>query len=104
MSEDDALTIIRDTLRSQVTPLAMYLFGSRSVGTARSDSDYDLLVVIDGNADQKERIALSSKWRGQLAQKGLDADILVKTPREIDEYRDRIGSVIKEALETGIEL
>jgi predicted nucleotidyltransferase len=104
MSEQDALNIIRETISSPVKPLALYLFGSRSQGMARPDSDYDLLVVVDEPASLRDRITLSSKWRGQLARKGLDADILVKTPFEIEEYRTKIGSLIHDALRTGIAL
>jgi predicted nucleotidyltransferase len=103
-TEAEALDLIRGTLREPVRPQALYLFGSRSAGTARPDSDYDILAVIAEPSSMKERVALSTLWRGRLAKQGLDADILVKTPFEIAEYRDKIGSLINAALRTGIAL
>lgn len=104
MSEQDALNTIRATLTIPVCPLTVYLFGSRSKGTARSDSDYDILVVIDEPFTVREKISLSTLWRGQLARKGIDADILVKTLQEIEEYRNRNGSLVHDALLTGIAI
>jgi len=98
------LELIRGTLRHPVKTQALYLFGSRSAGTARQDSDYDLLAVIEGPSSLQERVALSTLWRGLLAKQGLDADILVKTQTEVAEYRDKIGSIVNAALSTGIAL
>ena len=36
-------------------PKAIYLFGSHARGTAGPDSDYDLLLVVDDNADKAKR-------------------------------------------------
>ncbi|MDP3178280.1 MAG: nucleotidyltransferase domain-containing protein [Spirochaetaceae bacterium] len=101
MTEEQALDLIRGTLRGSAPPLAIYLFGSRSSGTARPDSDFDILAVVDEPQGLKERVALSSHWRGLLARQGLDVDILVKTPRELEDYRDKAGSLIHSALRTG---
>lgn len=104
MLETDALNLIRETLSTPTKPLVTYLFGSRSKGTSQPGSDYDLLVVVAGTNSVRDRISLSTQWRGKLAKGGLDADILVKSPEEVAEYRDRIGSIVHEALETGIAL
>jgi predicted nucleotidyltransferase len=103
-TEAEALDLIRRTLREPIKPRSLYLFGSRSDGTSRPDSDYDILVVVDGPSRIQDRVALSTLWRGRLAKLGLDADILVKTPAEIAEYRDKLGSIINTALQTGIPL
>jgi predicted nucleotidyltransferase len=101
MTEEKALDLIRGTLRGSKEPLAIYLFGSRNAGTARPDSDFDILAVVEEPEGLKERVALSSLWRGRLARQGLDVDILVKTPRELEDYRDKVGSLIHNALQTG---
>ena len=101
ITEEQALDLIRETLRGSAEPLAIYLFGSRSTGTSRPDSDFDILAVVDKPEGLKERVALASLWRGYLARQGLDVDILVKTPRELDDYRDKVGSLIHNALQTG---
>jgi predicted nucleotidyltransferase len=101
LTEEEALDLIRTTLRSSAQPLSIYLFGSRSAGTARPDSDFDILAVVEHPEGLKERVALSSLWRALLARQGLDVDILVKTPRDLEDYRDKAGSLIHSALQTG---
>ena len=103
-TEAEALDLIRRTLHEPVEPQSLYLFGSRSDGTSRPDSDYDILAVVDGPSSIQDRVALSTLWRGRLAKLGMDADIFVKTPVEIAEYRDKPGSIINIALRTGILL
>jgi predicted nucleotidyltransferase len=52
-NEEAALADIVGRLRHALDPAAIYLFGSRARGTARPDSDFDLLVVMrpeDGEA------------------------------------------------------
>ena len=36
-------------------PRAIYLFGSHARGTAGPDSDYDLLLIVDDDADKSKR-------------------------------------------------
>ncbi|MBN1773706.1 MAG: nucleotidyltransferase domain-containing protein [Deltaproteobacteria bacterium] len=57
-------------------PRRIYLFGSRAWGTATSGSDYDLLVVVDQDRDER-RLA----GRMGMALWGLPAafDIVVRT-------------------------
>ena len=49
-SEKAALEAIISRLAEALRPLKVYLFGSRAVGSARPDSDFDLLVVFDDDA------------------------------------------------------
>ncbi len=44
-----------DFLVKAYQPKAIYLFGSHARGTAGPDSDYDLLLVVDDNADKTKR-------------------------------------------------
>lgn len=45
-SEEAALSFLVGRLRAALRPEAIFLFGSRADGTARPDSDFDLLVVL----------------------------------------------------------
>jgi predicted nucleotidyltransferase len=45
-SEAAAVAFLRDRLVSALRPRTVWLFGSRARGTARRDSDFDLLVVL----------------------------------------------------------
>jgi predicted nucleotidyltransferase len=52
-SEVEALATVIGRLVAKLRPEAVYLFGSRALGTASPDSDYDLALVLqdDWNAD-----------------------------------------------------
>jgi uncharacterized protein len=80
------------------------LFGSRATGEFRTDSDYDVLAVLPRNLDWKERLRLASRCRQRLARMGVDVDVLVKSPDGIRDYRDKRGSIVHEALRSGIPL
>ena len=80
------------------------LFGSRARGTARSDSDYDVLAVVPSNLDRKERLRLSTRCRQRLAQLGVDADVFVESPDDLRDYGDKRGSIVHEALDSGIPI
>jgi predicted nucleotidyltransferase len=54
-SEPTFLKQATDCLVKAYQPKAIYLFGSHARGTAGPDSDYDLLLVVDDNADKAKR-------------------------------------------------
>jgi uncharacterized protein len=96
--------IITQVVREITGADRILLFGSRAKGDSRSDSDYDLLVILQNSLGQKERLRLASRCRQRLAQTGIDADVLVKSPDEIRDYHDKRGSIVHEALTSGIPL
>lgn len=51
--EDEALVTLVGRLVAQLSPIAIYLIGSRARGDARPDSDFDLVILLpsDGRAD-----------------------------------------------------
>jgi predicted nucleotidyltransferase len=61
-------------------PHKVILFGSRAAGTARSDSDVDLLVIMpaEGSAIQRA-VAVKQVCRPRFVA----MDVLVKTPQEV---------------------
>lgn len=78
-------------------PRAVILFGSRARGTARPDSDYDLLVISDRIRDYDE------VYRPVVGT-GLSCDVV---PCSVDAWRDAAqdaGGVLRDALDEGVLL
>jgi hypothetical protein len=73
------VSVIRETFH----PTEIWLFGSRAKGTARSDSDWDLLAVLDDNAsaDLSDPILAWSISR----QSGVPSTVLTASWRDLEE-------------------
>ena len=82
----------------------LILFGSRARGDFSVRSDYDILIIVQKSLGIKEKMRLSARLRRELAKKGIDADIILKSNDEIDYYKDKIGSVVRSALKEGVAL
>ncbi len=68
-----------------VHPRRIILFGSRGRGQARTDSDWDILVIAESDLPRYRRAApLYGVLNDVLAR----MDILVYTPEEVEEWRD----------------
>lgn len=80
------------------------LFGSRARGDYSEKSDYDILIVMKNNLTIREKMELSSLLRKKLAKEEIDADIVIKSKEELNYYRTKIGSVVREVLKEGIRL
>lgn len=80
-------------------PQGIVWFGSASRGLATQDSDLDLLVVVPRSAGDRrdlQRRALKAIWPVRAP-----IDLLIYYADEVAEKRDSLGSVVREALETG---
>ena len=67
---------IVDTIRDHISPDLILLFGSRAMGCAREDSDYDLMVVLpDGSDLERHRREACDT----LHAVGIGADVLVRS-------------------------
>jgi predicted nucleotidyltransferase len=53
-SEEKALQAVLDRLAKALRPFRIYLFGSRAEGRSRPDSDFDLVVVFDDQAPNRD--------------------------------------------------
>jgi len=79
-------------------PERIILFGSHARGSARPDSDVDLLVVLAANGAKRRTTV---EIYGLLAGMGVSKDIVVVTADEVAKYRDVVGTVIRPALREG---
>ena len=80
------------------------LFGSRARGDYDEDSDYDILIVTKETFPFKEKMRIANKANGITAKMLIPCDIIIKSIDEIEYFRDKIGSVTREALREGIVL
>ena len=104
MTKDENLLKIKEVIKNIFPDCRVVLFGSRSRKDFKTQSDYDILVIIKNNLNIKEKFQYESIMRKHLAQMGIDADIIVKSEDDIPARLKRIDSVVKEALETGVAL
>ena len=98
------LGILLKELLQGVNYKEIILFGSRARGDSSEKSDYDFMIVMKNNLIVREKIKLSSLLRKKLAKKGIDADLVIKSKDELNDYKTKIGSVTREALKEGITL
>ena len=64
-------------------PTKIYLFGSRAKGTQRSDSDFDLLVLVEKKASfSKEQEFYRARWDASLTR---PVDLVVWTEKGFNE-------------------
>ena len=80
------------------------LFGSRARDDFSEGSDYDILIIVQKSLAIEEKMRLLARLRKELAKKGIDADIIIKSNDEVEYYKDKIGSVVKTALKEGVAL
>jgi uncharacterized protein len=88
---DNQLAKLLEAVVAALRPEAIYLFGSRSRGTARIDSDYDLLVIVPDDVPT-EKLRLDETYRLARAAK-VPADIIACRRNMFDRNRERIGTL-----------
>ena len=86
LEQEEVLREIVLRLTSQFAPSKILLYGSRATGTARSSSDYDLLIVW---RDENPPAARAAAVRRALLDLKTPLDVTVVTPREYERFRNR---------------
>jgi uncharacterized protein len=81
-------------------PQKIILFGSFSFayGNPTSDSDIDLLIVMDTKQQPHKR---AIPVRKALRDLGISKDVIIKTPEEFARFKDIVGSIIYSAAHKG---
>jgi predicted nucleotidyltransferase len=96
---DELLLQMTERLVAELHPEAVFLFGSRAWGTPRDDSDVDLLIILDGDAERLAAYELRA--RRCLRGLGVAKDILVRTRDQIERYRHVPASLEAQILSHG---
>jgi predicted nucleotidyltransferase len=92
------LSEVVDRIVRQFHPVKIILFGSWARGSARDDSDLDLLVVLP-KVEHKRKAAI--EVLRALNGLPITKDVIVTTPKEIEERGQIVGNVLRPALEEG---
>ena len=95
------LKTIAHKIAQETGAVKIILFGSYALGEATSDSDVDLLVIMETNLPPAERRISISRL---LRPRPFPVDILVYTPSEIQQRITEGDPFIKQLLEEGVTL
>jgi predicted nucleotidyltransferase len=87
-----------DRIVRKFHPIRIILFGSWARGSAREDSDLDLLVVLP-EVEHKRKAAI--QIGNSLSNLPIGKDIIVTTPEDIEKYGKTVGDILLPALEEG---
>ena len=98
----DQLASLAERIIDLANPRQVILFGSRARGTAKEDSDIDLLIIGDRSPDAKwSRRREIGRIRRGLPLIGVPIDILFFTSDEVDKWRHTTNHIVSEALREG---
>ena len=100
-TDDPLVRGVVEQVVADADPLRVILFGSRAGGTARPDSDIDLLVVMPDGTDRRRAMA---RIASRLPIYDVDVDVLVSTPSVLASQGDDPGLVYRTVLRTGRDL
>lgn len=97
---DERIGALIERIVPALAPEAIYLFGSRGRGDARSDSDYDLLVVVPDDTP-REKLCLTSTYRLGRGI-GIPADVIACRRRWFERSRNQVGTLSYKAVHEGV--
>jgi predicted nucleotidyltransferase len=102
---DPRITAIAAAISAEIPGCEVRLFGSHARGTARPDSDADLLITVpDGWLQTHDRFKeLGRLWR-QLASHRLPLDLVLYSQSEVMEQRHLVSSIATQAYCHGVLL
>jgi predicted nucleotidyltransferase len=83
-----------------VSPDKVVLFGSRARGDHRPDSDIDLLIIKDSSLPRSRRsVDIHAALQGLPIE--VDTEVVVYTPREVEEWKGSPAAFVTTALREG---
>ncbi len=106
LAQDKVRAIPSQTLQEIVSrivevahPRRLILFGSAARGEMGSESDIDILVVVEPPAHRGE---LSERIYRNLHGVQLPVDVVVVTEDDVHKYRRKVGTILPPALKDGV--
>jgi predicted nucleotidyltransferase len=102
---EKVIKIIKDEIeKCDLKVLKIILFGSRSRGDFRDDSDWDFLIIINKNLDRSKKWDLIIKIKRRLSSLKIPNDIIINSFEEFEERKDNVGYITYYAFREGISL
>ncbi|MFM7514172.1 MAG: nucleotidyltransferase domain-containing protein [Cyanobium sp.] len=99
---EERLRAMAGVIHGVIPGAQVRLFGSRARGTARPDSDIDLLITApDAWLEERNRFEVLNQLWGLLAQADMSLDLLLYSERECEERRQWRSHVIGRAFREG---
>jgi predicted nucleotidyltransferase len=102
LEKDKTLSEIVSKLKAHFKPEKIFLFGSYAQGTATSDSDYDLFLIIKDT--QKSMMDRMDEANLVLKGRRVPVDVFVFTEKEFDEAKNQFQSLAYIVSNEGVEL
>ncbi|MHB9030646.1 MAG: nucleotidyltransferase domain-containing protein [Candidatus Latescibacterota bacterium] len=107
MNEQETKNYILEVIRKEfnlrgIGLHSIILFGSRARGDARPESDWDFIVVCKDHLDRKQKTEIWLGINRKLAERRIDADILIKNEEDFEQDRQDTGKVTYYALKEGV--
>jgi len=101
MSSDPVVERVVKIIAEAIHPQQIILFGSRAMGTARPDSDLDLVVIYAG---EKSKRQVKLDIRRLIEPESLPMDLFVLSPEEMLRQRHVANTLAREVAERGVTM
>ena len=98
MDDAQLLDEMVNRIREAMQPERIVLFGSRARGTARGNSDFDLLVIKESDEPRYRR---SAPLYTRLADLPVEVEVVVYTPEEVRDWSQVPQAFVSTALREG---
>ena len=101
MSPDPVVERVVKIIAEAIHPQKIILFGSRAMGTARPDSDLDLVVIYAG---EKSKRQVKLDIHRLMEPESLPIDLFVLSPEEMLRQRHVANTLAREVAERGVTI
>lgn len=98
MADKNIINKIIDAILLVIVPEKIILFGSQARNQARPDSDYDILII---KSNINNKLIIEQDIYEKILGIDESIDILVRTPENIENDKNKTGSLIAKALKEG---
>ncbi len=108
MSDQDMKNLAVKTIREEFSRRnigvnRIVLFGSRTGGNPRPDSDWDFLVVTEQPLSREHRIDAQNAVIAKCARSMIDVELIVRDSLSVESQSNTTGAIVHAAITNGVE-